>query len=268
MRAANGISDLVRSAFVMSAKVLQAGRASLLLRATPGGPLVAAAAVGISPEVLEEIEVTVGEGIAGTVAERGTPLLGVVGEETFLSIPVPTSEGVEGVLNLTNRAGGQPYQAEDLTTAGALAEHIGHLLDHAHHAFTPLISRSALDDALQRELARSKRTGQSFALALLAVEGEPLSEQAVASISQGLQRILRPYDTIVYGGSNRFGILLAGPSEPDGELMQRIGQAIARSRGRAGFTGSVRVGVARSDQEGARPAEFIDAAERALKLVE
>ena len=260
--------DLVRSAFVMAAKVLQAGRASLLLRSTPGGPLIPAAAVGISPEILEEIEVTPGEGIAGTVAERGTPLLGMVGDDTFISVPVPTAGGVEGVLNLTNRVGGEPYQAEDINIANAIAEHIGHLIDHARTALAPLVSRTDLDDALQRELARSKRADQPFALVLIVVEGEPLPNSSVSAISQALQRSLRPYDTVVYGGSNRFGVLLAGPSEPDPELARRIGQSIARVRERDGFAVTVRVGLARSDAGGTRPSEFIAAAERNLKLVD
>ena len=97
--------DPVNSAFVMTVQLMQAGRASLLLRRNGEPILTIAASVGITPSLVPSIEVPVGQGIAGIVAERGMVLLGSVADQTFVSMPVVTERGVEGVLNLTERFG-------------------------------------------------------------------------------------------------------------------------------------------------------------------
>jgi hypothetical protein len=61
----------VRSAFSTGVRLLQAGRASLLLRHGNEPVLFVAAAVGLDSSLVPDIRVQIGRGIAGLVVEKG-----------------------------------------------------------------------------------------------------------------------------------------------------------------------------------------------------
>src|SRR5579859_4291193 len=61
----------IRSAFETAVQLLEAGRASLLLRDPNEAVLVVVASVGIDEDVLPAIRVPIGQQIAGLVADRG-----------------------------------------------------------------------------------------------------------------------------------------------------------------------------------------------------
>jgi hypothetical protein len=100
---------------------MQAHRCSLFL-GVPGDPrtLYLAAGRGLAPHVTEGSLITVGEGVAGKVAESREPLLvmdtgedavphPLLGDEylttgSFISFPLVLHDDLVGVINLTNRA--------------------------------------------------------------------------------------------------------------------------------------------------------------------
>jgi hypothetical protein len=100
---------------------MQAQRCSLFLR-IPGDlqTLYLAAGRGLAPHVVEGSRITVGEGVAGKVAESREPLLvmdtgedavphPLLGDEylttgSFISFPLVLHDELIGVVNLTNRA--------------------------------------------------------------------------------------------------------------------------------------------------------------------
>jgi hypothetical protein len=100
---------------------MQAHRCSLFLR-VPGDArtLYLAAGRGLAPHVIEGSRITVGEGVAGKVAESREPLLvmdtgedavphPLLGDEylttgSFISFPLVIHDELVGVVNLTNRA--------------------------------------------------------------------------------------------------------------------------------------------------------------------
>jgi hypothetical protein len=110
---------------------MQAHRASLFLT-VPDDPrtLYLAAGRGLAPHVTEGSRITVGEGVAGQVAETREPLLVVdAGEEaaphpllgdeylttgSFISFPLVLHDELLGVINLTNRAQQGLFVEEDV----------------------------------------------------------------------------------------------------------------------------------------------------------
>ncbi|MFI5231928.1 MAG: GAF domain-containing protein [Gemmatimonadales bacterium] len=100
---------------------MQSHRCSLFLR-VPGDEqtLYLAAGRGLAPHVVEGSQITVGEGVAGKVAESREPLLvmdtgdgavphPLLGDEylttgSFISFPLVLHDELIGVVNLTNRA--------------------------------------------------------------------------------------------------------------------------------------------------------------------
>jgi signal transduction histidine kinase/response regulator RpfG family c-di-GMP phosphodiesterase len=123
-----GGEELMRLAVEMVAGAMNA-RVVSVLTPTPTGELVVQAAVGLSDEVIREARVQPGVGVAGWVAEHRRPVCvsnkasaGDVQPSgrttyrtgTFLSVPLESeSEGLLGVLNVTDPVSQEPFEVED-----------------------------------------------------------------------------------------------------------------------------------------------------------
>ena len=91
-----------------------------------------AASRGVDPGVAEQVRVRLGQGIAGWVAHHRKPLLMRVksdespvqhthqdayNSDSFVSVPMVFNSRLAGVLNLSNKAGGAPFDELDLDRA-------------------------------------------------------------------------------------------------------------------------------------------------------
>lgn len=264
----------VQSAFMTAVELLEAGRASLLLRDSVEPILLIAAFSGIEPRVADQIQVPVGRGIAGVVAERGIALFGNFDGATFLSIPVLTDQGIEGVLNVTDRAHGKQYTTEHLALGTSAARHIGHLLQYGRTAVRDPVSglpnRRAFEEVLDRELALGSRTGTTFSVVFLDLDnlksindhlGHARGDEVIRGVGTCLHRILRPYDFAGRLGGDEFVLLLSRTTEPEGSISSRIADAMAHLATEMGTGISTSVGVARYPQDGTSGPDLISAAD-------
>lgn len=264
----------VRSAFTAVVRMLEAGRATLLLRHGSEAVLVAAAAEGIETEVASAIRVPLGEGIAGVVAERGVSLFGTVEGETFLSVPIWTDRGIEGVLNITERLHDKQYSTGDIALAMSAATHIGHLIQYSRFAMRDVVSglpnRRAFEEALERELAFSDRTSSPFTLVFVDLDnlkmindryGHQKGDEVIRGVGNALHRILRPYDFAGRFGGDEFALLLTGTSESAGGVTTRVEAAIVRVAEELGVEVSGSVGIARWPDDGTTGQELVASAD-------
>ncbi|HEX8919491.1 MAG TPA: sensor domain-containing diguanylate cyclase [Chloroflexota bacterium] len=267
----------IRSAFETAVQLLEAGRASLMLREPKEPYLVVVASIGIDEDILPAIRVPIGEQIAGLVVERGIGLFGSVGGETFLCVPIHTDSGVEGVLSVTDRRGGQPYTAEHLSLATSAATHISHLIQYGRHAVRDPVSglpnRRAFEETLEREIALGRRTGSIFTLAFLDLDnfksindrlGHTRGDEVLRGLGDTLHHVLRPYDFAGRYGGDEFALLLSSTTESDGGISDRIADAVARLSAEMGIGISVSIGVARWPTDGADAPRLIAAADRRM----
>jgi diguanylate cyclase (GGDEF)-like protein len=282
--------DPIRSAFVMAVRVLEAGRASLLLRrdAQPRmGPgfsgdrldnvplppvLTMVAAVGIEPSLVESIRVPLGQGMAGIVAEKGLSLLGrSVTNQTFVIAPVISHAGIEGVLSLTDRLGGRQYTSADLASSTFVAGHIADLLEYRRQAMidtvTGLPNRRAFDEALERELARASRAAKQFSVVFLDVDelkavndraGHAAGDELLRNVGRALLRETRQYDFAARIGGDEFGVQLADTKEDQSSLARRISTRMES----IGY--SLSVGIARYPEDGRTARELLEAADKRM----
>lgn len=201
-------------------------------------------------------------------------MFGVVDGETFLSIPVATEHGVEGVLNVTKRTGGKQYTPADIALATSAATHIGHLIQYGRYATRDAVSglpnRRAFEETLARELALRQRTGSSFTVVFVDLDnlktindryGHQKGDEVIRGVGNALHDILRPYDFAGRFGGDEFALLLSGTGEPESGITTRIADAVARVAEDLQIGVSASVGVARCPVDGTTGQQLIASAD-------
>jgi putative nucleotidyltransferase with HDIG domain len=112
-----------------------AQRVSLMLVTPDGQSLTIRTAHGLSEQLRHQIEVPLGEGIAGSVAQSLAPLhvtrgsalptspsrLQIYHSPSFISVPLAISGEVLGVLNLSEKHGGEDFSTEEFHLILSLA---------------------------------------------------------------------------------------------------------------------------------------------------
>src|SRR5438105_8832779 len=133
--------DLLDSIFKVATELVRGERASLLLREDNSTDFVIARAVGLADDVMRRVRVKTGEGVVGLVAQSKRPLLvrhvssapiqsgeGTYRSDSFVSVPILVGDDSRGVLSVTDRNDGKPFDDADLETLELLAGHIGQVL--------------------------------------------------------------------------------------------------------------------------------------------
>lgn len=106
-------------------------RCSLMLLDGGRDTLRIAAQQGIDPNVVAGVRVRVGQGVAGWVAHHRRPLLvrarddeqaphtglDTYNSDSFISVPLSYNNHLYGVLNLSNKRDGEPFEEHDLDRA-------------------------------------------------------------------------------------------------------------------------------------------------------
>jgi diguanylate cyclase (GGDEF)-like protein len=294
----------------MSADLLRAERGSLLLFDETSNELAVKAAVGPRAEVAREARVALGEGVAGSVLVDGRPLVVRDVESTghrpapaersyktksFISYPISIGGRKVGVLNVTDKAGGESYDDIDLSLIESIAPQMAMALDRAEwqekanqfqlmsitDPLTGMLNRRYLIERLAEELKRSKRQEYPMSFMMIDIDdfklyndrnGHQAGDLALEMTAQCLKSALRAADVASRYGGEEFCILL--PQTALGEaiaIAERIQRRITRVRfphGKSQPLGSVTVsiGVSAFSPELETPETIIEAADRALYL--
>jgi len=166
--AGEGDAALPDAAARAAAEVLAATKASLLLLDEQGQELRVAGAHGRAISVDEMSPVPLGGGIAGQAVSRAEPVVvedisrdprfashgapGRYESGSFVMAPVSVGEERMGVLCVTDRAGGQPFDDDDLALLRILAGQVARRLQRAPGATAAAGNRASEGDALAEEV--------------------------------------------------------------------------------------------------------------------
>lgn len=290
-----------------SAELLRAERGSLLLFDEDAGELHVKAALGPRAEALHDARVPLGEWVAGKVLSEGRPLvvrdLAAAGKPThaersyktnsFISYPISISGRKVGVLNVTDKAGGGPYDEMDLSLLEMIAPQMALALDRAEwhqkatqfqllsitDPLTGLLNRRYLEERLSEELERSKR--HRFPMSFMMVDiddfkhyndvnGHQAGDLALEMTASCMKSVLRSADVASRYGGEEFSILLpqTGLSEAH-VIAERIRRRVLQTQfphGKQQPHGGVTVSIGISSFAPGldTPASIIYAADQAL----
>jgi len=293
---------LLDSIFTVARELVHGERASLLLRDDASSDFVIARAVGLAEDVRRAVRIREGEGISGRVAASKRPLLvrGVQGAPvardgryrtaSFVSVPILVDNESRGVLNVADRADGQPFEENDLETLELLAGHIGACLLQRERSeplarlaetdpLTWLFNRRHFDRRLEAESNRVLRGDHLLAVLMIDVDrfksindryGHQTGDQVLRAIATGIKQAVRLYDVPTRFGGDEFAVILP---EADTEAASRVArrtlekiaaQALPPQMAAEAQTISVSIGVATFPRPLADAHSLVGAADAAM----
>jgi len=237
-------SQIYESILAQSADLVNAERGSLWLFDEEANQLNIKAARGIPTRQRDIQAIRVGEGIAGSVISAGQPLVTTIDAlgkqslperkyktKSFISYPIAIGARKIGVLNVTDKRGGAPYDESDLAVIDLVAPQIALALERAawqHRAnqfqlmsitdpLTGLHNRRYMEARLSEELNRSKRYDFPMSFMMIDIDdfklyndrnGHQAGDRALEITAQCLRSTLRKADVASRYGGEEFTILL------------------------------------------------------------
>lgn len=256
---------------------------------------------GVDYELFRALEIPVGQGISGWVAQHEKPIINGDPATEFkylsdprpetllqstLSIPLQGREGVAGVLSLylkKNQAFTKDHLRMLLAASSKLGQSVENALefekaqDSASTDFlTDLPNARSICAHLDSELARAVRGGSSLAVLLCDLNGfknvndhhgHLTGNKLLQEIAKNLQGICREYDLVGRLGGDEFILVLPGfDSASVQEFLPRVQKAVAEAAQAicSAKTVSVSIGCAFHPQDGVTSEELLSEADRAM----
>src|SRR5205814_1400532 len=234
-----------------AAEILRAERASLLILDEKSGDLEIKAIIGAKHEVPESSEI--GKRVARVVlAKKGPVVISDVGKTglppaesnreyktaSFLSCPIMVGNRTIGVMNFTDRVGGEAFDRDSVELIQAIAPQLAVAIDRASlkekagefeqlsvtDALTGLLNRRYIEERLLEEVKRSNRHGFPMSFMMLDVDqfkayndqfGYPAGDDALKIVAHVLRDTLRGSDVADRFGDEEFAILLPQTSDDE-----------------------------------------------------
>ncbi len=286
----------------ISAELMRAERSSLMIFDEKSDSLIVKAAIGLTAETIKNEKTTIGARVAAHVLHDGKPLVVRDIEKTviksaplewkyksksFISYPIEIGGRKIGVLNLTDKTGGEDYNEFDLDLLHAIVPQLAVLIDRAdlkHKAgefqqlsvtdsLTGLLNRRYLEERLTEEIKRSNRHGFPMSFMMIDVDdfksyndsfSHPEGDKALKLVARYLKETLRGADIAARYGGEEFSILL--PQTTSGEA-QIIAERVRQRVDSGDFPNrkvTISVGVASCSPLVGTSADIIRAADNAL----
>jgi diguanylate cyclase (GGDEF)-like protein len=269
--------DLLDSIFRVATELVRGERASLMLRDDGTDDFVIAHAVGLADDVKRAVRVRPGEGVAGRVVASKRSLLvrgdegpvvrggdgpvqargGQYRSDSFMSVPIMIDDDARGVLNVTDRFDGQPFEETDLAMLEILAGHIGACLVQQEQGeamqrlaetdpLTWLFNRRHFDKRLEAETNRALRAEHLLALLMIDVDkfklindrfGHRVGDQVLKAVASAVKQAVRLYDIPTRYGGDEFAVILP---DADTEVASRVARRVLEKAETVALPGELR----------------------------
>lgn len=158
------LNEVLQGIVNAATESLRSERGSLMLIDESTGELVLRYGKGLKPGLINNVRVKPGEGIAGSVAKTGQPLLitDIESSDRFkkksgkefntkslLSVPMKIKERVIGVFNINNKCSGEVYDDFDLKLLQALSSQASIAIQNAKHYQEALQAQAELEEQIE-----------------------------------------------------------------------------------------------------------------------
>jgi diguanylate cyclase (GGDEF)-like protein len=283
-----------------TAELLEAERSSLLIFDDKQETLALRSMIGSATP--PETGSPAGERVSLRVFERGQPALVTdlattrlepepdgrsYRSSSFLSCPIRVGGKTIGVMNFTDRVGGQPFDKRSYELFQAISPQLAVAADRAllkerarefeqlsvTDPLTGLLNRRYIQARLAEEVKRSNRDGSPMSFLMLDVDkfkayndnfGHPAGDVALKLVGQVIRDTLRGADVAARYGGEEFAILLPATT---GEEALAIAERIRHNVAHTAFPHrkvTASIGAASCSARLCVAGDLVDAADRAL----
>ena len=215
-------------------------------------------AIGAGSEILKDIRIKMGQGLAGWVAKSGetvmvadvskdTRFFAKVDEKTkmethsIVAVPVKFRDHCLGVIELINCVGPEGFGARDMALLEALADYAAIAIENARHVqriheltitddCTNLYNARHLNFMMDTEIYRSQRYGYQFSLIFIDLDhfknvndthGHLTGSKLLAEIGQMIKSHCRLIDFAFRYGGDEFVLLLPQTAKDNAFIVAR-----------------------------------------------
>ena len=261
-------NDLFQLIVDRSTECVEAEQGSLLLFDRGTNELTIKAIKGLNPKIVEANRIRPGEGISGQVWADGRPLLVEDLEadarvrqakrpryktRSFISLPLRTNGETIGVLNVADKASGDPFTTYDFDLLTSIATYTTVAIQRSEFyrrseelkqisitdPLTGLLNRRYFQERLVEEFERYKRHKSAFSLIILDIDdfkkfndahGHVAGDEALTVTARAVRNSIRAIDVAARYGGEEFTVILPQTSKLAAKTMaNRIGRAVART---------------------------------------
>lgn len=229
-----------------AAEVTGAEQGSLMLLDTDNYKLEVKATKGLNIAILNYIRINPGEGIAGVVLEKGTPVIvnNIENDDrfarpnrvryktkSFISIPVMIKDTSIGVINLSDKKDGSDFSDMDIKLLETVALYSAVAIERRIYyqsaislkkisitdPLTSLLNRRYFEERIAEELERSRRHVQPFSLIIIDIDnfkgfndtyGHLHGDEALRNTAMGIRKCIRVIDIAARYGGEEFAVIL------------------------------------------------------------
>ncbi|MBI5888840.1 MAG: diguanylate cyclase [Deltaproteobacteria bacterium] len=256
--------EIYDSVLLSCMDIVGAERGSLMLLDNKSNVLSIKASRGLDRDVLDNISIHLGEGIAGGVAAKGEPVMVEDIEhevmehrnmpwyktKSFISMPLRLDNRVIGVINISDKLTGGVFSKEDLLLVKSIANYASIALERGAYysmseelkllsmtdALTGLFNRRYFLERLFEEVERVKRHNEKFSLFILDIDnfkafndryGHSVGDEILKLASKIIRDAVRSIDVVARYGGEEFVVLLPHTSKGESLVIaERIRRGI------------------------------------------
>ncbi len=270
---------------------------SLLLRDPKSGKLRFELVIGSGMESLKGKEISSDLGIAGWVFQNGRSAIvaDVSKDERFskqidvmtgfttksiVAVPLISREKVFGVIELVNKINGDSFTAMEMKVLTTIADFTAIAVEKHYYLaalrrvatidpLTKVYNRRYFDLSLERERARSIRTGKPFSILMVDINhfkdindkrGHAAGDEVLKQLARLLIVSVRRMDIVCRIGGDEFAVLLPETDRETAEAVAgRLRQSLSEQNSRSvnGFEIAIGIGV-KTDRSSGDPSAEAD----------
>lgn len=228
-----------------SSELVDAERGSLMILDNKSNFLSVKAAKGLDKKIVDSLRVRVGEGISGSIAQKGISVMvrdiedevpplknrPIYKTKSFISIPLKLDNRVIGVINVSDKITGEVFSEQDLHLLESFANYASIALERGAYysmseelkllsmtdPLTGLFNRRYFRERLFEEMERVKRHGESFTVFMMDIDnfklandryGHMAGDEILKCVARTIRDAVRSMDVVSRYGGEEFAVIL------------------------------------------------------------